>query len=108
MYIPCENGAFVAVETYEHKPGYAVTLHARACQQSPWDNTHLWIPYFVGIDHGKLVAQERFLDLGCPWRWDDAEADWIVELIDRVSRMPFDQPPGPEVRLIPLAEAFQP
>lgn len=106
VYIPCENGAFVAIEAVDGKPGYAITLHSRACQQTPWDDSHIWVPYFVGIDRAELIVQERLLDLTCPWRWEGAEPEWTVELIDRVNRMPFTQPPGPEVRLIPIAEAF--
>lgn len=108
VLIPCENGVLVAVEDYgDDKPGYEVSLLARTCQQQPWDDTFLWMPYFVVIDHGRLAAvinwQRSRLHL--PWRWEDAEAEWLTELIDRVSRMPFTQPEGPAVRPIPLTEA---
>jgi hypothetical protein len=108
VYIPCENGVFVAVEDFENQPGYVITLHSRACLQQPWDNSRIWIPYSVSIVDGRLVATSDLLSLSrAAWRWEGAEPEWTVELIDRVSRMPFTQPPGPEVRLIPLAEAFQ-
>ena len=110
VMIPCENGVLVGVEDFEDQPGYVVTLHARACQQQPWDDTHIWVPYFVAIAGGTLVAANNGIHdmLDAPWRWDGAEPEWTVELIDRVNRMPFTQPSGPEARLIPLSEVYDP
>ena len=105
--IPCENGVLLAIEEFDDQPGYTVTLHARTCQETPWDDAHIWVPHIVAIDGGKLVAAtdpNKHL-LRSPWRWEGAEADWTAELVDRVNRMPFTQPPGPEMRLITLAEA---
>lgn len=31
-----------------------------------------------------------------------AEAWWVVEMIDQLSQLPFAQPEGPPVRLVPL------
>jgi hypothetical protein len=109
VLIPCENGVLVSVEL-DSKYGYKVSLHSRTCRSEPWDDTHIMIPCFVSIVGGNLVAEQHRNPRGGltvpsgPWRWDGAEPEWIVELIDRVGRMPFIQPPGPEVRLISLAE----
>lgn len=113
VLIPCENGVLVSVEQYSDKVGYKVSLHSRACHHEPWDDQQILIPYFVSITYGELVAHANRNSRGAViaptgvWRWDDAEPEWIVELIDRINKMPFTQPQGPQVRLITLAEAEQ-
>ena len=113
VLIPCENGVLVSVEQDQKLFSYKVTLHSRACHPEPWDDAEIMIPYFVSICDGELIANARHNRRGgvtLPsgvWRWDEAEPEWIAELIDRVGRMPFTQPAGPQVRLITLAEAEQ-
>ena len=110
VLIPAENGVLVAVEL-DDKYGYKMTLHSRTCRPEPWDDTEIMIPYFVSIVGSELVVNQPrtrrgpFVPPVGVWRWDNADPEWIVEFIDRISRMPFTQPPGPEVRLISLAEA---
>jgi hypothetical protein len=98
VMIPCENGILVAVEAVNDREGFSVHLYSRASQLTS-SNDILWLPYTVSLLDGGLAASWAGV-----WWWRDAEPEWTVELIDRVSRMPFTQPPGPQVRLITLAE----
>jgi hypothetical protein len=59
----------------------------------------------VSIVGGRLVSHVEFKTSPGPFMWDDAEPEWVVEFIDRVSRMPFTNPPGPRARPISLAES---
>ena len=112
VLIPCENGILVGVEEFEGRDGYQIGLHARTCRLEPWDDQEIYIPHYVAIDHGELITRPDrdprtrriFVPPGV-WHWDGAEPEWTAELIDRIDRMSFAQPPGPEVRLITLAEA---
>ena len=52
VYIPCET-CLRRHRSRRWQPGYAVTLHFRACQQTPWAISHISVPYFVGVDRAE-------------------------------------------------------
>lgn len=99
VMIPCENGILVAVEAASDQDGLSVHLYSRASQLTT-SNDILWLPYTVSLVDGRLAASFAGV-----WWWRDAEPEWVVEFIDWVSRMPFTQPPGPEMQIIDLATA---
>jgi hypothetical protein len=106
--IPCENGVLVAVEWEADTPDvYRIMLEARTCALSTLDTGGpLWLPHTVGVKNGRLVALPPgpYRD-DVAWYWINAEPEWTVEHIDRITTMAFTQPPGPSVRLITLVEA---
>lgn len=106
-FIPAENGLLIEVEPMgATRPGlFVVHLRARSCYEYPdSDGTRLWLPQLVSLVDGRLVAGPELSPMvryreGRDW-WGSAEPDWICEHIDRMARLPFTQPPGPEVELV--------
>lgn len=113
VVIPAENGVLVHVEAQVpgrtlragQSPGNLATqLWARACYEAnPLNEVDgpLWLPYSLHLVQACLVPDggRGYRSPPGPWCWDDAEPDWLAEFIDRVSRLPFTQPPGPELTL---------
>jgi hypothetical protein len=102
--IPAENGVLFGVETMgADRPGLQLRLNAATCervaqgqadeQEAPW----IWIPHAVSVVDGDLVAGWHGI-----WQWSNADPEWVVETIDRLSRKPFERPDGPVARVVPL------
>jgi hypothetical protein len=107
VMIPCENGVLVVVEWFEtHPESFEIVLDARTCALSCQEpDRPLWLPHLVGIANSQITLPPRLAASPFHHWWSGAYPDWTIELIDRVSVMPFIQPEGPPVRLITLAEA---
>lgn len=105
--IPCENGLLVAIEWMKNDPSTCtIGLDARSCSINKFpDQRDLYLPYFVALHEGRLVPLVRPRDGRGKVEWAGAEPDWAIEFIDRMAALPFEQPPGPQVRLITLQEA---
>lgn len=106
MYVPAENGVIFSVEHDTSKaarPGtWRMDLLCAACERSyEPDGGWMWLPISVWINGvGDLVAGgER----ASGW-WIDADAEWVVETIDRLSRKPFTVPDGPRVQFAPRVD----
>lgn len=102
FWIPTENGMLLSVEDWRPAVGFAapgrleLSVYARTCTRVVGlDEAPSWLPWSVGLAGGVLST-----DVAGVGGWIDAEPEWVVETIDRLSRRPFTQPPGPEVRLV--------
>ena len=112
VYIPLENGVIVALEREQDGPElYSVSLWSRTCELTRQTNVEghdLFIPISVHIVDGVLTAtpakDRRLRGL---FQWSKAEPDWTVEFIDRLARMPFTPPDGPQVTPISLAATYE-
>jgi len=108
MYVPAENGVIFALEHDTSKvarPGtWRMDMLCAACERSyEPDGGWMWLPISVSIDgNGDLAVG------GVRWSWwIDADADWVVETIDRLSRKPFTIPDGPRVEFAPRVDNGQ-
>lgn len=108
-YIPVENGVLVHLEK-DDEGDWHVYLYARACEQDPFcravDEPPIWLPIPVCIYEGELQARPSPWrpKEDAPWYWDHAEESWLCEHLDRISRMHFKQPEGPQVQLVSRSE----
>lgn len=91
VYIPAENGILVYLSAEKS----TCRLYARTCTLDSYGG--LWLPHDLFIAGGRIQA-------GNWMEWTGCEPDWLVEHIDRVSGLPYDEPPGPKVELLRLAE----
>jgi hypothetical protein len=112
--IPCENGVLIQIEWQEGCDTIEeITLDARTCDEWHGDpEGPLWLPHTVEVMAGRLVACPPRRPRGpvttipgATFYWRDAEQEWAVEHIERISAMEFPLPDGPAVRLITLATA---
>lgn len=108
VVVPTENGVLVQLAWFKDRPGLIVQLGARTCELTPSDDDPIWLPIPLAVVAGRIEATSR-TDLGKYLLvkhliWRDAEPDWVVEHIDRVARLPYDEPPGPRVELVRLGE----
>lgn len=99
-YVLAENGVLFMVEP-DSDSTWTLALFARTCilTLEVDKDDDLWLPHAVILREGELSA----LGSGT-YMWSHCEPEWVVETIDRLSRMPFTQPAGPVVRLVPLPE----
>lgn len=97
VYIPAENGLLFQVQEQRNERYHGIDLYpsARTCEQVHSNDEWLWLPWSVAVIKGRLVAGKSNV-----WCW--AEAEWVVETIVRLSRLPFTQPEGPPVQLVSL------
>ena len=115
-YVPTENGLLVEVspmgEGREHL--LHLMVRARTCELfvepiPGGQPERLWTPWLLGLLDGRLVPVPS---VACgvvvpprpTWWWANAEPEWVVEHIDRLSRMPLVPPAGPEARLVSPSE----
>ena len=104
IYIPTENGLVFGVEPMEKDPGLlSLVIWPRTCEKSVMnDNDWAWLPYTVGIVNGDLTVMTRGHFNEGEWWWRNAEPEWVAFTINRLSGKRFVQPPGPEMKLVPL------
>jgi hypothetical protein len=109
VYVPAENGVLIELSQYEVRRGgltLSIHLYARTCTLIESQNP-LWLPQRLSVFGGRIAREtDNFLHSGW-WAWDNAEPEWACEHIDRLSKMAYDQPDGPQVELINLAKAWQ-
>lgn len=98
--IPAENGVLFHVETMgQGRDGLALAMWARTCyrtEPTPVDGW-IWLPHSLNLHDGEFTR--------CPvgtFDWRNAEPEWVVETIDRLSRKPYTEPEGPAMRLVRL------
>lgn len=109
VMIPCESGLLFQLDWCDAtETAYQMQLLARTCELTKISEP-LWLPHFMCINvKVPAVTVLPYPDMnGSPWFWEGADPEWVVEHIDRVSKMPFVEPPGPRVRLISLAECHK-
>lgn len=105
MYVPAENGVIFALEhdtSQAARPGtWRMDMLCAACERSyEPDGGWMWLPISVWINSdGDLIAGGDRATF-----WIDADAEWVVETIDRLSRKPFTVPDGPRVEFAPRAD----
>ncbi len=110
VYIPCENGLLVSVDDGRFLK-LTVTLYVLECYESTDFSRHRgWLPAWVRLAGGQLKAED-FLRSRKPvpgnWFWDDADPEWTVELIDRISRFPLENAlDGPPCEVVKLDELW--
>lgn len=115
-YIPAENGLIFEVDPWDRldaRPTSLLTMGivARACNRyysgedpdDPW----IWLPHRIGILNGDFVSldegdgrRRRQLLTDAAWDWRRADPEWVVEMIQRLSRKPFAQPAGPLMQFV--------
>lgn len=100
--IPAENGLLFSL-TRLPSGTWELWLHAPNCklsEQLPEEPT--WLPRLVGLVDGALVVEPDAERHRFRWTcfWTQAEEDWLVETIDRLSRLPLPHADGPRVRLV--------
>lgn len=97
VFIPTESGFLIGIEVDHKSNNTFVRLMARTCIEffDQWEP--MWLPYSLGMVNGRLIW-DRYSD------WRNCEEWWIVEHIDRLSRLPYDEPPGPLCELMRLNE----
>jgi hypothetical protein len=101
VHIPTENGLLIEIEEGSDNPGLLdVKLFSRTCEETfctaepkGW---LMYVPRFLTLDGAEIIEAA-----GPTWR--NAEPEWVAEFIDRVSKMPYQPTPGPQVKLITLA-----
>lgn len=108
--VPAENGLLFSL-TRLPAGTWELWLHSPACKlvtQPP--DTPVWLPRIVGLVDGALRVEADDDDRRT-WRWTcfwtGADEDWLVEHMDRLSRMPVPRAAGPRVRLVD-PDALQP
>lgn len=97
-YVTAENGLLIRVDEQanERYHGLDLDLYARTCELVPaGDELPWWLPWTIGWFGGLLVPGRSN-----GWRW--AEAEWVVEMIDRLSVLPFEEPDGEPARIVRL------
>jgi hypothetical protein len=88
--IPTESGVCVNVDMDKSTGLLYCTLMARTCYRShAWpDDIWMWLPHSVtynGI-----------------WNWPRCELWWLIEHIERVAQMNYEEPEGPHCELVRL------
>jgi hypothetical protein len=108
VWIPTEAGFLIQVVEHEHpsagddNPHLELRLDARTC--TPWDQDEGGlIPHSLSVLDGRVLGWTRH-GISC---WDQAEPDWIHEFTHYVSRLPYDEPPGPLLDLFRLGHFFR-
>lgn len=100
-YIPCENGLLILVENEWFRSGrwaLSVALYSRHCSLMVDScGCSMCLPASMLTLDGR-IGPSAFGLRG--HYWSDADPEWAVELIDRVSVMPVDEPDGPIVEII--------
>jgi hypothetical protein len=95
-YIPLESGLLVEVEV-EYRNRVSCRLYARTCVLEPPfgpQDTALWLPQRLRLDGRQIrLGQET---------WDWCEDWWLIEHLDRLAGLPYEEPPGPPCELVPL------
>lgn len=97
VYIPTENGLLLRVEEGRNESRHGLSLDpcARTCERVQDPDGWLWLPRPVGWFGGVLLVGRSNV-----WYW--AEPEWVVEMIDRLSVLPFEQPPGEPTQIVRL------
>lgn len=105
LIIPSENGVLIQVEQVpEWDNTFKVDLLTRVCRPGYHFNEKcIWLPMSVVLmDNGTLeVEPVGFPHVGTSF-WIHAEDWWVVEHIDRISRLPFKEPEGVQSRIVKL------
>lgn len=109
-YIPAENGLLFYVQSgWLNGPRpdlVTLALDTRTCWIDDDDDDWIgWLPRHVWLHNGDLRCADSRWDCPPPGAhtvWPNADPDWVIETIDRLSRKPFTPLPGPEVRLVRL------
>lgn len=106
VYVTCENGILVEVEQYADKDSYEIILRCPTCSPVKSDGDVIWLPETVSLVGRTLIPEPRPRAVGS-WYWRNCEAEWASLLIERVSKLPFEIPEGPRVKLVPLSVVYQ-
>lgn len=104
FYIPAENGVLFQLEyTNRKRPedGWTLHLYARTIEENRLDEEPMYLLHPVTLLEQRLIAYPWGEPFGA-FYWTNAEEGWLVEHIDRLSRLPYDEPPGLPARLVPL------
>lgn len=104
--IPAENGVITVIEVTAGRPAVDVALWAATCDLNTFPNdSPKWLPVQLCIAR-RAIGRIPFRPRGVEWQWNGADPEWVVEFIDRVSRLPFDEPGGPRCEMIRLSEVL--
>jgi len=106
-YVPGENGILVEIAQEPDSRSYAVHLYSRTCEHAETPSGEwTWLPQALSIVQNRIGVHKdsRGLIQGA-WHWDRADEWWVVEHIDRVTQLPYDEPPGPRVQLVRLGDS---
>lgn len=101
VFVPAENGILFQMEPVDpDRPerGLILSISARTCYPSPdTDGRFYYLPHPVSIKDGKVAPGRGGVSI-----WKNAEPDWVVETIDRLSQAPYVEPEGPLVEMVRL------
>lgn len=103
-YVPTESGLLISVEVEHTTDTVTLRMDSRTCYVSYTfrviEQHDIWLPYSLGVTGAGAISERAWSE------WRGCESWWLVEQIDRLAAMPYVEPPGPCVELLPLREVF--
>jgi hypothetical protein len=107
VIIPCENEVLVFLETHYGGDVFDISLMHQRCVPYRSQGDTIYLPTFIFLTGNVLCPEGKSTPKKHRVSWHEAEPEWTVELINRVSKMTFLKfylPDGPDAEMIKLHE----